>query len=587
MIAIIATLIQVIVLSLVLIGCTTGPFSKLSTGASMRVEVEVYKGPLSKDREVQLGEIFGVIREAKAGLRAFRTGAYTYSQKIGCLIENKSDDCKALEGAIGSADDLLDRTVELEKKAAELRAYDYGQADDEARKNELLSYTKDVSALAIQFKAKAFFWAEYQIKIISADEKVRTKLTEFTTITSEFSNQLASRTTVLQKQFAGKDIKGYNLAVSDHLREASPTAFLHLFDWYRATYSKSKARSGMSAADRVRLAQQLFSDHYWTKINEVHASGQGDVSMALIKDDIGNWNLKSFKNNPTELLNAYRKLSLAGIQAAVDVAGKIAKGSVPGAGALELAGQFAQGRVGSTRTALASSDNINSLHARVLADLNRLKLRTRRDGPALIQAVEDARVSAEAAHDKFEKTMATYQKAEDEVDAKEQSILSTQQEIIAQGSEIDQTQHELELVEQRVKILSPDVDPSLEEHKEELGEKKKQQMETRNETKINLEQLANELKKLEEKEKSTGLELDGAKNESMAASAKFADAEEKLQNFVSEIMQEARKIMEIHRRVILALKETQASSSGPKRLGEPGLKSSTNLPISADLPKIK
>jgi hypothetical protein len=81
--------------------------------------------------------------------------------------------------------------------------------------------------------------------------------------------------------------------------------------------------------------------------------------------------------------------------------------------------------------------------------------------------------------------------------------------------------------------------------------------------------------------------LDGAKNESMAASAKFADAEEKLQNFVSEIMQEARKIMEIHRRVILALKETQASSSGPKRLGEPGLKSSTNLPISADLPKIK
>jgi hypothetical protein len=497
--------------------------------------------------------------------------------------------------------------AELEKKAKDLREYEKEleqkkklwlkfhqdkvaenkQALAEIRRDKLLSYTKDISALAIQFKAKAFFWAEYQIKTISADEKVRTKLTEFTTITSEFSNQLASRTTVLQKQFARADVEGYNLAVSDHLRDASPTAFLHLYDWYRATYSKSEARSGMSAADRVRLAQQLFSDHYWTKINEVHASGQGDVSMALIKDDIGNWNLKSFKNNPTELLNAYRNLSLAGIQAAVDVAGMIAKGSVPGAGALELAGQFAQGRVGSTRTALASSDNINSMHALASADLNRLMQRTRRDGPALIQAVEGAKVSAEAAHDKFEKASASYRKAKDELDAKNQSISNKQRDIIAQEPEIDQTQRELELVEQRIKLLSPDVDPSLEEQKKDLENKKKQQIETRNKIKKNLEELENELTSLEEKERKADLELDGAKNESMTASAKFADAEKNLQNFASEIMQEARKIIEIHRRVILALKETQASSLGPKAIREPGIKSTTKFPISANLPKLE
>ena len=98
MIVIIVTLIHFIVLSLVLSGCATGPFSKLSTGASMRVEVEVYKGPLSKDKEVQLGEIIGVIREARSNLIAFRTGAYIYSQQLGCLVTNKSDDCKALEG---------------------------------------------------------------------------------------------------------------------------------------------------------------------------------------------------------------------------------------------------------------------------------------------------------------------------------------------------------------------------------------------------------------------------------------------------------------------------------------------------------
>ena len=70
----------------------------------------------------------------------------------------------------------------------------------------------------------------------------------------------------------------------------------------------------------MRLAKRLFADHFWTKINEVHASGQGEVRMALIKDDIGNWNLKSFDNDPEQLLNAYRELTSAGIEAAIRLA---------------------------------------------------------------------------------------------------------------------------------------------------------------------------------------------------------------------------------------------------------------------------
>lgn len=53
---------------LVLAGCEQGP---LHGAASMRVEVEVYKGPLSKEPEIQWGEFTGLIKEASNALTAF------------------------------------------------------------------------------------------------------------------------------------------------------------------------------------------------------------------------------------------------------------------------------------------------------------------------------------------------------------------------------------------------------------------------------------------------------------------------------------------------------------------------------------
>ena len=47
--------------------CASGPFS--GSGA-MRIEVEVYKGPLSQEPEIQWGELVGYLEEAKRSLVA-------------------------------------------------------------------------------------------------------------------------------------------------------------------------------------------------------------------------------------------------------------------------------------------------------------------------------------------------------------------------------------------------------------------------------------------------------------------------------------------------------------------------------------
>ncbi len=50
--------------------------------------------------------------------------------------------------------------------------------------------------------------------------------------------------------------------------------------------------------------------------------------MAFIKDDVGNWSLKSFDNDPENLLKAYTNFSIETIKKAAEIA---ANGMAPGA----------------------------------------------------------------------------------------------------------------------------------------------------------------------------------------------------------------------------------------------------------------
>jgi hypothetical protein len=563
-----------LIMAFTLTGCT----GALSTGSSMRVEVEVYKGPLSKDKEVQLGELMGIVREAKLALELFRNGANIYLDKLGCLVTNKSTNCRKLHGVTTSADDLIQETEDLRKRYRKCNEYKKGTV---LYNNCLKTLTERVTALAVQYKAKAFFWTEDQIKGVSSDVRVRAKMTDFTTLTSEYSRQIASRATVLHKQYFDNDkdknndkyLSGQRLAVSDHLRDASPTVFLNLYDWYQATYEGSKAKTGLKVADRVRLGKQLFDDHYWTKINEVHASGQGDVSMALIKDDIGNWNLKSFKNNPTELLDAYRKLSLAGIQAAARAAGAIATSGaseVKNAGpeALDLASNFALGRVGSARNAQDSNIRISALHKTAAADLDAVLKKHQSDGQNLIKNAEKTRINRNTEETKFQGAKEELNKLEGNIKDKEIEIGNKEKDLFNKDAELKKIRKDLSELRQELTALNripenerTEADNETIERLEKEKQNKTEEEKTESEALSQMEKERNDLKAelpdLIASEKSAGAKLKTAEETLKAAQENQAEAEKALQDFATNVINEARDVLSVHRRVIDALRTAQ------------------------------
>lgn len=354
-------------MAVLLSGCGT-----LSTSASMLVEVDVYKGPLTKSKTIQFGELVAVFDEASVILDNFSAAGKA-------LVLQGPEHANRLSTAIGRADDLNklvksfpagDRNEALRTlnaAAANLSAAP-GSAERLAAEKTLADAKTQATRIATALKIEAFYWAESQIGGLPTDARVRSMLVAYINLASELANQIASRTDTLDKQLRSNG-EGAELALSDHLKDAGPTEFLHLYEWYDATLpdQQSSGINRLTPEDRARLAKRLFSDHFWTRINQVHASGQGEVRMALVKDDIGNWNLKSFDNNPEELLGAYRQLSLAGVQAGIRVAQAVGTGG--GAAGLDLASQFARGRLGSTEAAMAGSARIDTLRARVTAEL--------------------------------------------------------------------------------------------------------------------------------------------------------------------------------------------------------------------------
>jgi len=146
---------------------------------------------------------------------------------------------------------------------------------------------------------------------------------------TEFGNQLQARADTLAKQFQGHGRDRQELPLSSHLREAEPTDFVHLYDWLNGSTDALRYKLPEYFAtgfwptgvdDRVKVMNRLFSDHFWSKINTVYASGKGKTGMAFVKDDIGNWSLKNFDNAPGELLDAYMKLGTSLVERAAQLA---------------------------------------------------------------------------------------------------------------------------------------------------------------------------------------------------------------------------------------------------------------------------
>lgn len=249
------------------------------------------------------------------------------------------------------------------------------------------------------------------------DPAVRKLLVEYATITAEYGAQIHSKITTLQRQLPPinesasspdlpRDPK--TLPVSDYLRSTSRTDYVQLYDWLDVGES-----GATSPADRIAVAQRLTADSYWQKVNEVYASGQGDVAMAFIKDELGNWDLKSFSNDPSDLLKSYRKVTDAALKTAASLATKAATGGAPGAiadrltaaqKATSLANQLATGTVPATPGVVNGID-ISALHVRTAERIEGQRVR--------FEGLQTRLGNEAAARDK-EATAAANAKAENE-----------------------------------------------------------------------------------------------------------------------------------------------------------------------------
>ncbi len=390
----------------------------LDQSAAIRVQVEVYKGPLSKEPAIQLGELGGIINDSRRAMDIL-LGNMNYSRiRMGCNTGNrcnpdystihdrieitdghlkcnpiefkfepnkddknkdkdpaKSEDwpqeCNALRHLVRDikhglehhenvAGVLSAQPCTTKRQSCTSKRSQNKMAQHKNSVSNLLTIcgfgapenTKDSTRCALELgnisvygsylKRRAAYWAAEHVATSPRSTRLRIEMANFAQFAAEYGNQITSRADALLKQSSGAQgmaVLREQLPNSTYLRDSSPTAYLNLYDWTKAAVQIGR---GTTAAERIRMVEHLVSDNYWSRINTVFAAGQGDVSMALVKDDVGNWNLKSFDNSPGELLKAYKDLGLAAVKATVELAGK-GSGLPEAKKALNFANQIALG----------------------------------------------------------------------------------------------------------------------------------------------------------------------------------------------------------------------------------------------------
>jgi hypothetical protein len=442
-----------LLLGILLIGQTScETLSTFSTASSIRVEVEVYKGPLSKDTTTQWGELTGLINESSQAFQSFNDSLVSVAAYEGYLQRTprsndpskgnscSSDDCnhpdlevnpnmpiteykgrdtrvvesksyrsssseKGLKWCSGEKlhdslhhsispsnftgcmmlaqmyNDVRKMITKANKLQSDITNYTPPKIDSNittTEKQKVEGIVRSVAEYSMQLKAKAFYWAEAHVPSAPPKRSIRIIMAGIANAASEYSNQLESHSDALMLQF---ETNRKDLPLSVFLRNTEPTNFLNLYTWNRATapalltdmiFHPIDAFSSEETSDRVRTIERLFADYNWAKINSVYASGEGEFRAALIKDDIGNWNLKSFDNDPTEVLDAYKDATLAAIKAAASAAASSTGVSV-GATAMGLAKKLTDQSLVGNSGANANPLSVTKLRKRLINRLTKLK----------------------------------------------------------------------------------------------------------------------------------------------------------------------------------------------------------------------
>lgn len=561
-----------------LLGIATAVTLTACTAGEMRVEVEVYKGPLAEPIPVQLGELAGILQQAQTSLRIFKQGAELVKADLvkatnqQLSITNADDQqcniyidgCDDVIIAIDAAGEMIDTIgnihatfpgfVEDKEKPRPIAGTFFAGLKDPIfdEKEEYGRWLIAAAAeIGTELKAKAFFSAFMEIGDLPEDTEIRRLLTHFTTLTSEYGNQILARATALALQIDGKKLQADRLPLSTYLRDAEHSDFVNLYDWFEATSGHQPNRyipfasTRLDRAARVALAQRLYANHYWSKVNEVHASGQGEVRMAFIRDAIGNWNLKSFDNDPEELLKAYRSITEAGIDLATRVASGIATGGVSEAGkvvgevkdassALGVADQLIKGRVDPTPV-VVSDAQIEAHRERTVRDLEFIKA-----------SVDEASTSLKAVE-------ATATEAKGKADAANAGLAELEGKLAAR-QEIDQINADLKsLQDELTQLGTPAAGTAEADRKTELEKQiaDKERVKAAAQTNLGGEQRT--AAELQAAVAAATAERDRLRAEAQAANATLETAKAEHGPRIAKLIADARRTLATHRQILEAL----------------------------------
>lgn len=262
-------------------------------------------------------------------------------------------------------------------------------------------------------RSRAAFVATQQTAIAPNSKRARRAIANFAQFLADYGNQIGARADAILKQealfkhdndqtsLARKTLLARELlANTTYLRDSAPTGYLNLYKFNDA----SAADSLRGATDRIRLVEQLTADTYWTRINSVFAAGQGEATMAFVKDDIGNWDLKKFDNRPGQLVDAYKSAGLAVLQEVATAA----SGGVAGLGdASQLLGFADRLNFGGEVASNAQVDaQVERLRQRTSGRLERLKTTEQDRYAELTESLEAARVAVAATKGEVEEQTA-------------------------------------------------------------------------------------------------------------------------------------------------------------------------------------
>ena len=311
-----------------------------------------------------------------------------------------------------------------------------------------LAVLRNCHGSVLDWERRASYWASENVATMPGSKRLRIEMANFAQFAKDYGNQLIARSDALMKQVAGAQGVGIprdQLANSVFLRDSSPTAYLNLYRWNDAAVSRG------DATGRTRMVEQLVADTYWSNINTVFAAGQGDVSMALVKDDIGNWNLKSFDNSPGELLQAYKNVGLAAVKSAVVLAGdgsnldraenalnfanQIALGSTSLGRASETRDQLKAIRLDTARQIMTIGAVMQARHETLSTEIEELKNEIGDESSGLVKTWKEQRDALTAEASEEQRLSEKVGRLENEIASVANSIHTLESELANQSPE--------------------------------------------------------------------------------------------------------------------------------------------------------